>query len=161
MPLIDLCTVDVIIDTNVLSHAENSGASQQVSALEVLTSMRASTVLWVLDDQGKAAPDPATSLLFQEYRATLNPQGIAMTLLVECLSYGRIAFAPRPDQATRNFIRKLIPRNNNDRVVLGAAHGSSDRVLVSNDLSDFSLDVRDEARDSLKVTIVTSDEAVE
>ena len=59
----------------------------------------------------------------------------------------------------RDCIRRLIHNNVNDRAVLGAAHGSSDRVLVSNDTADFSESVRDSAWDELKVNIITSAEA--
>ncbi|MCR2819058.1 hypothetical protein NQ166_09490 [Microbacterium sp. zg.Y1090] len=157
--LTELCEVDVVLDTNVLSHAENTGAIQRASAVAVLDWMRNSQVRWVLDDQGKAAPDPKTSLLFQEYRATLSPQSASLRLLIEFLSYQRVVFAPRPGQAIRASIRRLIPGNVNDRAVLGAAHGTSDRVLVSNDTTDFSDAVRDAVWGELEVNIITSAEA--
>jgi hypothetical protein len=157
--LTELCSADVVLDTNVLSHAENSGAPQQQSAVAVLDWLRESSVRWVLDDQGKAAPDPKTSLLFQEYRATLSPQSPSLRLLIEFLSFQRVSFAPRPGQTVRDSIRRLVPGNVNDRAVLGAAHGTTDRVLVSNDTSDFSESVRDAVWEQLEVNIITSLEA--
>jgi len=155
----EVCEADVVLDTNVLSHAENPGVEQQESALAVLDWMRNSDVRWVLDDQGKTAPDPKTSLLFQEYRATLSPQSASLRLLIDFLSSQRVVFAPRPGQSVRDCIRRLIQNNVNDRAVLGAAHGSRDRVLVSNDTADFSESVRDSVWQQLEVNIITSAEA--
>jgi hypothetical protein len=114
---------------------------------------------WILDDNGKAAPDKHTSLLYAEYNQTLSPQGFPLTLFQFCLANGRVAFAKRPDQGVREAITRLIPRNKKDRVVLGAACGSADRVLVSNDNDDFSQTARREAYDLLQVVILDTAEA--
>ena len=154
------CTTDVVLDTNVLSHADNAGAPQHESALRVLEWMSGCDVLWILDDQGKSAPDPATSVLYSEYRRTLAPQGYAITLFIACLGSNRIRFARRPDRPIRESVKRLVPRNTRDQAVLGAAHGSTDRVLVSNDMRDFSPRVREDTKHELSVMILDSDEAV-
>ncbi|MFK4483636.1 hypothetical protein [Curtobacterium sp. AB7] len=159
MQLAELCDKDVVLDTNVLSHAENAGSSFQETAFAVLEWLRNADARWVLDDQGKDAPNPHTSLLFQEYRATLSPQSPALRMLIEFLSFQRVIFAARPGKELRDSIRELVPRNVKDRAVLGAACGSENRVLVSNDMTDFSTGVRDAVWDQFEVNIVTSDEA--
>lgn len=155
----DTCSTDVVLDTNVLSHAENSSSSHQTSAVAVLEWMRECTTLWVLDDNGKSAPDPATSVLYAEYRQTLSPQSLGLMVLNHCFSTGRFDFARRPDYATRKALETLIPRNKQDRAVAGAALGSTDRVLVSNDLGDFTEDVRAALRKTWKLTVILSDQA--
>lgn len=118
--------------------------------------MRTSETLWVLDDNGKSQPDPHTSQLFLEYRQTLSPLGASIQLFTACLSGGRVRFAPRPAQGVRDSIRKLVPRNKKDQVILGAAAGSTDKVLISNDEDDFSDAVRKKVRSQLGVSIVHS-----
>lgn len=157
----EVCPTDVVLDTNVLSHADNPGSSYQASARYVLDWVRTSEVLWVLDDNGKSQPDPHTSQLFLEYKQTLPPMGASIQLFAFCLAGGRVRFAPRPDQAIRDNIRRLVPRNRKDQVILGAATGSTDKVLVSNDESDFSAAVRKKAQRQLSVKILKAEELVD
>ncbi|WP_282858230.1 hypothetical protein [Pseudoclavibacter helvolus] len=159
MKLADICPIDIILDTNVLSHADNPASPNQVSALQVVSWMRDTSALWVLDDNGKSAPDPWTSVLYLEYQETLPPQGASITLFLACLQSGRIKFSPRPNHVDRKAIEKLVPRNKRDRAVLGAAHGSESKILVSNDLSDFSEKVRKSALKELGVSVLHSEDA--
>jgi hypothetical protein len=84
--------------------------------------------------------------------------GASIQLFAACLARGRVRFAPRPGQSVRDNIRHLVPRNKKDQVVLGAAAGSKDKVLISNDESDFSNSVRKKALSQLKVTILHSED---
>lgn len=150
------CTRDIVIDTNVLSHAGNSGVSEHGSSLKVVDWMRRASVIWVLDDQGKNAPDPQTSVLYKEYLDNLQPQSFALQVFMQCLTGQRVRFARRPGRADQEMLRKLIPKNNSDRAVLGAALGSLDRLLVSNDRSDFPDSVRKEVKRYWKVEVLAS-----
>jgi hypothetical protein len=158
----DVCARDIVIDTNVLAHAHGGGgdATQQASSLAILVWLRATrSTAWVLDDQGKAAPNLSTSVLATEYFATLPPQAFGLTLLAELLASGRVRFSPRPARPVAQAINRLIPNNKSDRAVLGAAAGALDKVLVSNDEDDFSPHVRTEAQRRLGVLLLLSDEA--
>lgn len=159
MRLADVCPADVVIDTNVLSHADNEAMAERLASVAVLQWMSAGEQKWVVDDQGRVQPDPMTSVLISEYMTTLAPQSYGRAVFIQCMQTQRLAFAPRPDRQTRELIQRLVPRNPKDRAVLGAAAGSTDRVLVSNDLSDFTDEVRDEADVALGVLILTADEA--
>ena len=152
------CDVDVVIDTNVLSHSDNANAPMHASAMDVIMWLRASSLQLVLDDQGKTAPDPSTSVLYAEYRRTLAPQGFAITVFMSLLSTGRVSFSRRPAKADRDTIRRLVPRNTRDQAVLGAAIGSTNKVLVSNDDDDFDNSAREAADTEWGVSIVSSDE---
>lgn len=160
MRLASQCAAGVVIDTNVLAHSENPGNASHPSAFAVVEWIRDhATMTLVLDDQGKAKPNLVTSLLFAEYRNTLQPLGFALTVVGALLSSGRVDFADRPDQSTRRTIRELVPQNSKDQAVLGAACGCVDRTLVSNDYTDFPDDVRDACRSRLNVEVFDSDEA--
>ncbi|WP_137769518.1 hypothetical protein [Brachybacterium sp. SGAir0954] len=158
MRIAERCKRDIVIDTNVLSHADNPASPLQANASELLGWMRDSAVKWVLDDNGKSQPDPHTSLLFAEYRETLPPGGVGLQLLIFCLANGRVVFANRPDDALRKEIRKLIPKNRKDQVVLGAAAGSRDRLLASNDYADFTSVVRKVLHKKHSIDVVAVDE---
>ena len=157
MKLASACQTDVVIDTNVFSHADNPAAPLARDSLDVLMWLQLADVLLVLDNTGKGNPaGPSTSLLATEYQNTLSPQGFALTLITSLLSTGRCKFVKRPAQATAATIRSLVPNNSRDRAVLGAACGAQDGVLVSNDYQDFTIAVRTAASTSLAVAIVDS-----
>ena len=134
------CRRDIVVDTNVFGHADNSGERRHAASLALLVWLReADTVRLVLDHQGKSEPDPEkTSVLYMEYRDTLSPQGLGAALVSHLLATAeRHRFVPRPSHQVSEQIRALVPRNKRDRAVLGAAAGSLDRLLASNDLTDF------------------------
>ncbi|NMH97963.1 hypothetical protein [Pseudonocardia acidicola] len=157
----DKCRRDIVIDTNVLVHAAGGGgaAEEKDSSLAILAWLSETTeVLWVLDDQGKRAPDLSTSVLASEYNSSLPPQSIGLALLTSFLLSNRVSFSPRPSQADAKVIRRLVPNNTRDRAVLGAAIGAQDKVLVSNDYADFSVDVREQAKENFGASIHDSTE---
>ena len=153
---------DVTLDTNVLVHSVSPKDARQTDSLAVMNWLRncSGETRWVLDDQGKTAPDPKTSVLYKEYRDRLQPQSAPLVLLSAFLQGGRVRFAPRPDAQTRKKLRTLVPRNIADQAVLGAAAASQSRLLVSNDYSDFPDKVRRAAKKELGVTVVNCQEAV-
>lgn len=154
------CTVDIVVDTNILEHSINSGLQQHSSALAVIAWLAANaSVYWVLDDQGKAAPDLSTSLLASEYFRRLAPQSLPLVVLTHYLQHGRVRFSGRPDHATQRALRRMLPRNSCDRAVIGAAIGAINKVLVSNDWQDFSETVRRAAAVDYGVTVIDSIEA--
>ena len=158
MKIADIGLTDVVIDTNVLSHADNPASNNQASALALLSWMSTSSIHWVLDDNGKHQPDPTTSLLYHEYQQTLAPQGLAIQIFTACLMNKRVRFSQRPTQVVRDEIRKLIAKNKKDQVVLGAACGSESKTLFTNDFNDFSDKVRDHVQKKLSVDIFRSTE---
>jgi hypothetical protein len=150
---------DVVIDTCVLAHSCNATVPFHSSALDLLEALGHNEhVVWVLDDLGGTAPQAHTSLLYAEYHETLAPQSFPLVLLASFLRFGRVSFSARPNRPQREAIRRLIPRNNRDRVVFAAAVNSRGRVLVTNDYTDFSQDVRDEARSQFDVRVLDSSE---
>ena len=161
MRIITECPTDVVLDTNALSHAEQPSKATHQSSLRLIEWLRdESDVRWILDDQGKNAPDPTTSLLASEYWATLKPGGASLNVFTAYLGSGRVGFAPRPNSSVRKVIQTLVPRNKKDRAVLGAAVGSADRVLISNDYDDFPSNIRERCLGDLCVQVLDTDEAV-
>lgn len=153
---------DVTVDTNVLAHASNSANSNSSACLEVIGWLRSSSgdARIVLDDNGKAAPDLSTSVLYKEYSERLPPQSVGQILVTHLLLNGRYYFAARPDRATMTVLRRLVARNTSDCAIAGAACGSSSRFLVSNDFQDFTPLVRSRLRASLGLEVVSSLEAI-
>jgi hypothetical protein len=145
---------DVVVDTNVMSHGDNENSVFHADALDFLIWLIDETERhWVLDDNGRDAPLISTSLIWAEYSGTVARAGTAMLLFQQALDLGRVCFARRPGEQQSRLIRRLVPRNPKDRVVLGAAANSGSRWLVTNDSDDFD-DVTCEAcQEQLNVKI--------
>lgn len=155
----EVFTKDFVIDTCVLAHACQDTYPLHESALALVEWLRRqSAAKWVLDDNGKKAPAIETSTLYAEYHATLPPQSLPLILLARYMQFGLVNFSPRPNQQLRNLIRDLVPRNRKDQVILGAAAGCQDKVLLSNDEDDFPPDVRVSAASKIGVKIICSDQ---
>ena len=153
---------DVVIDTNVLSHSENTGSEFHADSLELVVLVAESNDLfWVLDDNGKSAPAIETSLLWAEYQDTLSPTCSALLILQQLLSAGRVCFSDRPDLRLRKQIEGLVPKNKRDRVVLGAAVNSGSKRLVTNDWADFGEDVRRKCKKQLGVVVCSPSAGVD
>lgn len=151
--------VDIVIDTNVMSHSANPNCVDFPSALAVIEWLRNSSISLVFDDLGKNKPDPSTSLLYTEYRNTLPIGSAAMVLVMTMLQQGRVTFSSRPARTQAEKINGMLPKNKKDRAVLGAALGSVDKVLVTNDWSDFSQKVRSRCLKEFSVHVLSSREA--
>lgn len=89
-----------------------------------------------------------TSVLVREYRSTLPP-GVS--------GAGDLCASSRV--CSPKTIEKFVPRNKNDRVISGAAHGSLSKVLVSDDDADFPESARSAIRKKLAVDTLGSAEA--
>jgi hypothetical protein len=149
---------DIVLDANILGHAGNPTSHFFDSAVSVIQQVLDSDLILQLDDTGKAKPAMETSNLYREYQNCIVPQSLASSFLVAMLLSGRVEFQPRPKRDIWKKCQTHVPRNNGDAIVLGVAVLSESRDLVSNDLNDFSHQVRRDIKRSLRVHIRTSDE---
>ncbi|WP_148639668.1 hypothetical protein [Brachybacterium sp. SW0106-09] len=152
----DECTTDLVIDTNILVHASNGNETYYQSSIQIIEWLRDSDVSIVLDDTGKAKPNPNTSVLYSEYRRHLTPSTLGWIFVSHLMRTGRASFVARPSQAAKKSIEKILPRNKQDRAVLGAAHGSIDKLLLTNDWDDFDQAARKACRKDLQVSVLDS-----
>lgn len=161
MKISDRCATDIVVDTNVLVHASNGSGDAAEQSLQVVNWLRSSRVSIVLDDTGKSKPDPDTSVLYSEYRKHLAPPTLGWIVVAHLMRTGRATFVKRPNQATKKTIEKILPRNKQDRAVLGAAHGSVDKHLLTNDRDDFDPAARKECDKKLQVFVFDAAGAAE
>ena len=161
MRVSDECATDLVIDTNILVHASNGNGPYHKSSIQIVDWLRDSDVSIVLDDTGKAKPDPSTSVLYSEYRRHLTPTTLGWIVVSHLMRTGRASFVARPNQAAKKSIEQILPRNKQDRAVLGAAHSSVDKLLLTNDWDDFDQAARKACRKDLRVSVLDSFDASE
>src|SRR5689334_4111585 len=127
---------DLVIDTNVLLHAENHAEQRQAAALELIQCLLASNIAICVDEGFD--PDQARnrSAIAGEYLLRLRFGSIGLNLVSTLASTGRVRQLPRrPETAKARRINQLL-RNTYDRAFLGVACNSQDKILVSHDFED-------------------------
>jgi predicted nucleic acid-binding protein len=144
---------DVVIDTNVLLHAQNPTEQRCAESLQLLQLLlEASTALCV--DEGFAHDETLNrSHIGAEYLQKLRAGSFALEVIVALAARGRIRHVPRrAPLATAGKINQLL-RNRVDRVFLSVAFNSTEKILVSHDYKDFQIPKRRDIASSLGVNV--------
>jgi hypothetical protein len=152
---------EIVLDTNVLAHCYNPIEERSSDALALVELVRNSTAALCVDDGFH--PDEARnrSVIGAEYRTHLAFGTPGFYLIQHLAASGRIHIYPkRGDRETSRQINRVV-RDRGDRVFLGVAWNSSDKVLVSHDYTDFSADKRDHLKREIGVCIVDSRECLD
>lgn len=149
---------DIVVDTNVLMHAGNPDLAGNYfePAVEFLAALRAATTLLCIDKFAGGS-----SLIAAEYLHTLPVQSFGRELVVALLVSQRVTeVSDKVDNATRQFVKKQVPRNSRDQRFVRVTHNTNDKVLVSHDFADMPPKVRQAIRNRLDIDIVTAAEAL-
>lgn len=139
--------MDIVVDTNVLMHAENPASEQQHHAVLLLRHIDQSNTLLCLDESQR---------ILGEYFEQLSNKSVAKGFLKKWLSSNQyVAVKLDLNPADRRWIGNNIG-DALDRIFLKATCVSSNRDLVSHDFEDFSLRMRARIQKRLRVSIQTA-----
>lgn len=150
---------DIVIDTNVLCHADNPAEPRCTdSQTLVLRLLAIPTQLCV--DEGFAWDEAKNrSHICAEYLQKLLPGSVAYVVIATLAASGRVRVVNRrPDRTTARRIMQMI-RKPRDRTFVGVARNSAGRTLVSHDFQDFALQKRDAIRSDIGVAIIEARES--
>jgi len=145
---------DLVIDTNVLVHAQNPSEQRFSASTRFLSALLdAPTVLCV--DHGFACDEAQNrSHIGTEYLQNLRAGSFALQVVATLAGSGRVRQVERrAPQATARQINQLL-RNRFDRIFLSVAFNSTERILVSHDFQDFQLPKRQTIRQTLNVRVI-------
>ena len=144
---------DVVLDTNVLKHADDPREIRREDAIDlVLRMFDASTTLAI--DEGFALGDSNTSLIGKEYLDNLVPGMLGLQLLVELVDQARLKpLSIRSEVNSRRQINQLV-RNKRDRTFLLVALETVEKIFVSHDFDDFDVKKRKVIEKKLNVQVV-------
>jgi hypothetical protein len=130
---------DVVVDANVIGHAENPGQAWFAFAVEFVEVFGASETELCLDGYF-SLDDDNTSLIGAEYRATLSlvPGSLGMGLLSLLAATGRIKSVERavPKSIARRILQGV--NDSRDRKYVRVAFNSVSKRLVSHDDAAFT-----------------------
>lgn len=128
---------DVVVDTNVLMHADDDRQTHQEDARALLQDLLdGRTFLCV--DEGFAIEEGANrSLIGGEYFQRLNATHTAMAVLAQLFAGGAVRLVSKTvPRGVKKHLEQTI-RNKRDRTFLAVAHNSQGHVLCSHDSQDM------------------------
>lgn len=128
---------DIVIDTNVLEHADSGVPGAGKDAITFLQALLSKSTALRVDPGFSSDRSRNQSLIVGEYFQRLLPIGFSATVLQILFSSGRVKACPRRAPAPVEKRIRAMVRNKRDRTFLNVAHNSSERLLVSHDRTDF------------------------
>lgn len=144
----------LVIDANVLEHANNTAEPRQESSIKLIEHLLASDEL-IYVDQGFDVSEAANrSSIWSEYLKRL-PQGmLGRVLITELAISHRIREHPNSvDHAIRKKIVKTV-RKPMDGLYLKIASKTQDRLFISHDFEDFDIRKRKYFKKEIKVLVI-------
>jgi hypothetical protein len=150
---------DVVIDTNVLLHADDPRQPHQADAYALLQELVASGTALCVDEGFDVDESRNASLIGGEYFQRLTATNTATAVLAHMFASGRVKLVKRrlPDGA-RKAINQCV-RTKRDRTFLAVTRNSADRVLCSHDFEDMQDKKRAFLTSKLGIDVVKVDEA--
>lgn len=145
---------DLVIDTNVLVHAQNPNEERHASAKEFLTLLLDHTATLCVDEGFSPKSEKNRSTIGGEYLDKLIPGSVGFAVIVRLVQELRVKQVKRrPRRSDCKKIDQMI-RNKRDRTFVGVACNSTERVLVSHDFVDFQARKRKAIKKALSVSII-------
>jgi len=149
---------DILIDTNVLKHANDSNTPYQTDSIELINAMIDTETLLCVDEGFTLDETQNRSHIGHEYLKHLKHGSLGHALLRYLFLERRYRFLPRqiPPAITRQINQQF--GNRRDRIFLRVAYNSTEKVLISHDYTDFSIPRRQFFSRSLGIIIEPASE---
>jgi hypothetical protein len=146
--------VDVVLDTNVLMHADDKRQSHQPDAHKLLEDLLGNSTALCVDEGFDMDAAKNKSLIGGEYFERLTATHTAMGVLAHLAATGRVKFVSRTVPVpVKKGIQQCV-RNSRDRTFLAVAHNSTEHVLCSHDYEDMQSAKRKHLKSCTGVEVV-------
>lgn len=147
-----MCLEDVTVDTNVFAQTANPGYKFFDGCSRAVTALVDGQATLCVDQRG---------LMESEYQTWVPEQSLGRSALARLLASNRVLPVPSGLQpGDRRWLRQRV-HDAGDRVFVAVALHSINRVLISNDESDFDDITRREVRERFDVAIVYTAEGAD
>jgi hypothetical protein len=145
---------DVVIDTNVLAHADNPNESRQAASIAMIEGLLPAHTMVAIDEGLSLDEGQNKSRIWAEYKSKIPPTcALASYFLQQILSTERLQETPaKVDVAVAKKINQMIAKAS-DRVFLRVAINTAEKLLVSHDFNDFAESKRADIRKRMNVTV--------
>lgn len=128
---------DIVIDTNVLVHAQNPNEQRFVDSTSLIDTILNSNTDLCVDEGFSEEEAKNRSAIGCEYLNNLYFGSVSFNLIGQLAHQNRIKQLRKkaPYQISRRI--NQILRNKTDRIFLNVAYNSVEKVFVSHDFTDF------------------------
>lgn len=152
---------DVVIDTNVLAHAQDPDNPRFEDSFSLLAQLlRCDTKLCLDEPHNPRESDATTSLIGAEYRDVVRPGSPGFAILVRLFSTARFkVVGTKVGEAERKWGNANLKKPR-DRTFFRVTLCSDERTLVSHDYEDFTEVRREEARKRFAALICAAGDAL-
>jgi predicted nucleic acid-binding protein len=124
---------DVVIDTDVMLHAENPEVQRHSDSRRLLNELRSCETFLCLDEGFEPEESKNRSAIASEYLSRLPPGSLGLILLSECATSRRIRLLPtKVERAANRLINQLV-YDPTDRKFVKVACNSNEKVVTTHD----------------------------
>ncbi len=147
---------DIVIDTNVLLHAQNPNETRFENSSNLINKILEENTSLCIDEGFSEDESKNKSIIGCEYLSNLQPGSIGQNLIVQLALQQRIKQLTK--RAPERIVRKInqIIRNKIDRVFLNVAYNSDEKTLVSHDYTDFNISKREFILTDLQTHVISA-----
>lgn len=145
---------DIVIDTNVLLHADDPRQAHQAQAYELLQKLRRVTTALCVDEGFDLDESKNASLIGGEYFERLTATHTATALLAHLFANDRVKLVTRSVTPGVQKALNQCVRKKRDRTFLAVARNSAERILCSHDFEDMQTTKRKFLKDRVGVEVL-------
>jgi predicted nucleic acid-binding protein len=146
---------DIVIDTNVLLHADNPQEKRQHDCIKLIHLLLESSEVLCFDEGLDFVESKNRSRIWREYSLNIRNTMLGYKMIETLLRNKRFKLVPT---AVTRSAGKEIKRisDKEDRVFVKVAINSDDQILLSHDYSAFPVKKRSQLKGKLGITIVAA-----
>ena len=150
---------DLVIDTNVLVHADDERQGHQDDVIGLLDDLVRGDAALCLDSGFDVDESKNRSLIGAEYLERLTYASTGMQVVAHLFSTGRVSVVSKSvPKGIKSAIEQCV-RNKRDRTFISVAHNSDGQTLCSHDFVDMQPKKRKHLKSKVGVAIVLAEEA--
>lgn len=145
---------ELVLDVNVFMHASQPADDCFRHAVELLTRLQAHTACICVDIGYDADPKKNASKIWHEYVSCIRGSSFGYAVLHHLAKSMRIR--EKPKNAERAVHKKILQciSNKRDRVYVGVACATEDRMLVTEEHEDFCVATRRRLRKEVDLNVL-------
>ncbi len=151
---------DIVVDTNILMHADNFHEPRQNDARAFLLSLQKSETQLCVDEGFHIDEAKNRSIIGSEYLEHLDFGMLGFAVVAYLASSFRIRVVSRKVPSSISKKIRMRVGNTQDRVYVRVAFNSEDKTLASHDFKDLPQKTRNELSIKINVTILSAGEAL-
>ena len=153
--------VDLVIDTNVLAHANNPENQHNSASINLIEALYSCSSLICVDEGFSIIEAENRSFIGSEYLENLVPGMLGYNVISYLASIDRVKIVTKrtSSQISRYINQRVF--NNKDKIFLKVTFNSIEKVLISHDFTDFPTRLRTEFNRRQSICIFTADSGVD